>query len=88
MLMRLGAARANAPAAWRLIDIKLPLKGSGLIFGPANRVGHHDAATQAMNDRSECVGGSRSRTSSTSLRARRPFLPGWFSVARSARPEK
>jgi transposase len=32
LLMKLGAARANAPAAWRLIDIKLPPKGAVLSF--------------------------------------------------------
>src|SRR5438132_5598240 len=32
LLMKLGAARANAPAAWRLIDIKLPPKGVALSF--------------------------------------------------------
>jgi transposase len=32
LLMKLGAARANAPAAWRLIDIKLPPKGSIFSF--------------------------------------------------------
>jgi len=32
LLMKLGAARANAPAAWRLIDIKLPPKGGSFTF--------------------------------------------------------
>jgi transposase len=32
LLMKLGAARANAPAAWRLIDIKLPAKGAHFSF--------------------------------------------------------
>jgi transposase len=32
LLMKLGAARANAPAAWRLIDIKLPPRGAVLSF--------------------------------------------------------
>src|SRR5438876_9441485 len=32
LLMKLGAARANAPAAWRLIDIKLPPKGVAFSF--------------------------------------------------------
>jgi transposase len=32
LLMKLGAARANAPAAWRLIDIKLPSKGAVFSF--------------------------------------------------------
>ena len=32
LLMKLGAARANAPAAWRLIDIKLPPKGGNFTF--------------------------------------------------------
>jgi transposase len=32
LLMKLGAARANAPAAWRLIDIKLPPKGTVFSF--------------------------------------------------------
>src|SRR5947209_2744525 len=30
--MKLGAARSNAPAAWRLIDIKLPPKGGSFSF--------------------------------------------------------
>ncbi len=32
LLMKLGAARANAPAAWRLIDIKLAPKGATFSF--------------------------------------------------------
>jgi transposase len=32
LLMKLGAARANAPAAWRLIDIKLPPRGTVFSF--------------------------------------------------------
>jgi transposase len=32
LLMKLGAARANAPAAWRLIDIKLAPKGARFSF--------------------------------------------------------
>jgi len=32
LLMKLGAARADAPAAWRLIDIKLPPKGIAFSF--------------------------------------------------------
>lgn len=32
LLMKLGAARANAPAAWRLIDIKLPPRGAVFKF--------------------------------------------------------
>ena len=32
LLMKLGAARANAPTAWRLIDIKLPPKGVAFSF--------------------------------------------------------
>jgi transposase len=32
LLMKLGAARANAPAAWRLIDIKLAPKGTQFSF--------------------------------------------------------
>ena len=32
LLMKLGAVRASAPAAWRLIDIKLPPKGASFSF--------------------------------------------------------
>ncbi len=32
LLMKLGAARAKAPAAWRLIDINIPASGTALAF--------------------------------------------------------
>jgi transposase len=32
LLMKLGAARADAPAAWRLIDLKLPARGAQFSF--------------------------------------------------------